>query len=60
MIAILSGGLACWTIRRGVALQADVLGAMVGSLAGLAGVTVLQFNCPILEAPISSCGMWGS
>lgn len=51
MIAIFSGGLACWTIRRGVALQADLLGAMIGSLAGLAGVAVLQFNCPILEAP---------
>jgi hypothetical protein len=51
MIAIFSGGLACWTIRRGVALQADLLGAMIGLLAGLAGVAALQFNCPILEAP---------
>jgi len=51
LIAIMSGGIAAWTIRRGLALQADLLGATVGLLAGLTGVTVLQFNCPVLEAP---------
>ena len=51
LIAIMSGGIAAWTIRCGLALQADLLGATVGLLAGLTGVTVLQFNCPVLEAP---------
>jgi hypothetical protein len=50
MIALIAGALAYWSLRRGVILRADLLGASVGLLAGLAGVTVLQFNCPILEA----------
>lgn len=41
-----------WVIvRRGAPLSVGTLGATIGATAGLLGVTVLQFKCPLQEAP---------
>jgi hypothetical protein len=40
------GGILFWLLsRRGVALSATVFGGSLGAIAGLLGVTVLQFRC---------------
>ena len=38
-------------VRRGAPLAVGTLGATIGAAAGLLGVTVLQFRCPLQEAP---------
>jgi hypothetical protein len=46
------GAILLWIVlRRGAALSAVTLGATIGATAGLLGVTVLQFKCPLQEAP---------
>jgi hypothetical protein len=36
--------------RRGAPLSAELLGTTIGAIAGLAGVTVLQFTCSLQQA----------
>jgi hypothetical protein len=50
MVAIPAAAMAWIILRRGAVLDAGAFGASAGLFAGLAGVTVLQFNCPYLEA----------
>lgn len=46
------GAVLLWIVlRRGAPLSAGTLGATIGATAGLLGVTVLQFKCPMQEAP---------
>lgn len=50
LVAIPAAATAWIILRRGAVLHAGALGASLGLFAGLAGVTVLQFNCLYLEA----------
>jgi hypothetical protein len=44
--------LASWLLlRRGFAVNAVAAGVVAGTLAGLAGVTMLELHCPNFEAP---------
>jgi hypothetical protein len=46
------GAVLLWLIvRRGAPLSMGTLGATIGATAGLLGVTVLQFRCPLQNAP---------
>jgi hypothetical protein len=38
-------------LRRGFAVNSTAAGLAQGTLAGLAGVTMLELHCPIFEAP---------
>jgi hypothetical protein len=40
-----------WFLRRGFAVDSAAAGLVKGTLAGLAGVTMLELHCPIFEAP---------
>jgi hypothetical protein len=40
-----------WLLRRGFAVDSVAAGLAKGTLAGLAGVTMLELHCPIFEAP---------
>lgn len=39
-----------WLLRRGFAVNARAAGVAAGTLAGLAGVTMLELHCPNLQA----------
>jgi hypothetical protein len=38
-------------VRRGFVLDSAAAGAAAGTIAGLAGVLMLELHCPLLEAP---------
>ncbi len=40
-----------WLLRRGFAVNRTSAGLVAGTLAGLAGVTMLELHCPNFEAP---------
>ena len=40
-----------WVLRRGFTVNPAAAGLVQGTLAGLAGVTMLELHCPIFEAP---------
>jgi hypothetical protein len=40
-----------WVLRRGFAVDSAAAGLAQGTLAGLAGMTMLELHCPIFEAP---------
>ena len=45
------GGVLFWLLsRRGVPLSAGTFGSTLGAIAGLLGLTVLQFRCPYQDA----------
>jgi hypothetical protein len=76
-VRCLIAGLACaipaaaviyWFLRRGFVLDWPAEGLAAGTLAGLAGIAMLEMHCPILKAPhvmfwhlvvVPVCGMGG-
>jgi hypothetical protein len=49
--AIPTGAIAWWVLRRGLALHPAAAGLAIGSLSGLAGVTMLELHCANFEVP---------
>jgi hypothetical protein len=49
--AIPTAALAWWILHRGFAVNSLAAGVAVGTLAGLAGVGMLELHCPLFEAP---------
>ncbi len=51
LIVAIPAGLASWLVlRRGFAVNAPAAGLAAGTLAGLAGLTMLEIHCPNLHA----------
>jgi hypothetical protein len=52
LVLALPAFIATWLLlRRGFAVDTAAAGVAKGTLAGLAGVTMLELHCPIFEAP---------
>ncbi len=52
LLHAIPAGLASWLLlRRGFAVNSIAAGLVAGTLAGLAGVTMLELHCPNFEAP---------
>ena len=52
LLHAIAAGLASWLLlRRGFAVNPMAAGVVAGTLAGLAGVTMLELHCPNFEAP---------
>lgn len=52
LLHAIPAGIASWLLlRRGFAVNATGAGLVAGTLAGLAGVTMLELHCPNFEAP---------
>jgi hypothetical protein len=52
LLHAIPAGLASWLLlRRGFAVNSIAAGVVAGTLAGLAGVTMLELHCPNFEAP---------
>jgi hypothetical protein len=52
LLHAIPAGLASWLLlRRGFAVNSVAAGLVAGTLAGLAGVTMLELHCPNFEAP---------
>jgi hypothetical protein len=49
--AIPTAAVSWWILRRGFAVDSLAAGVAVGTLAGLAGVGMLELHCPNFEAP---------
>jgi hypothetical protein len=66
--AIPAAAVIYWFLRRGFVLDWLAEGLAAGTLAGLAGIAMLEMHCPILKAPhvmfwhllvVPACGMGG-
>jgi hypothetical protein len=52
LVVAIPTGVASWIVlRRGFAVRPSSAGLAAGTLAGLAGLTMLELHCPILLAP---------
>jgi len=52
VVTAMPAGLGAWLLlRRGVAVNPVTAGLAAGTLAGLAGVAMLELHCPLFEAP---------
>jgi hypothetical protein len=51
LVAIPAALVSWWVLRRGFAVNSRAAGVAVGTLAGLAGVGMLELHCPNFEAP---------
>jgi hypothetical protein len=52
LVVAIPAGVASWIVlRRGFAVNPSSAGLAAGTLAGLAGLTMLELHCPILLAP---------
>ena len=51
LLFALPASLAWWLLSRGFAVNSVAAGLAKGTLAGLAGVTMLELHCPNFEAP---------
>jgi hypothetical protein len=49
--AIPTAAISWWILHRGFAVNSLAAGVAVGTLAGLAGVSMLELHCPNFEAP---------
>lgn len=50
LISLPAGGASWLVLRRGFAVDRSVAGLTAGTLAGLAGLTMLEFHCPNFQA----------
>jgi len=51
LLAIPTAVISWWVLHRGFAVNSLAAGVVVGTLAGLAGVSMLELHCPNFEAP---------
>jgi hypothetical protein len=51
LLAIPTAVVSWWVLRRGFAVNSTAAGLAVGTLAGLAGVGMLELHCPNFQAP---------